>query len=400
VLCALLVIIVFVLVSSSHRNAGQQFVYLAQSFLHGHTNFQNLPPVLRGDTVLWHGRYYWPLGAFPAVLLMPFVAFFNILGKTFYIQYLQTPLIVVIIWQAYSLARKLRYKSFDSILIGIIYLVGTPVIGISIASGSTYFAHIVVTCLLLWCLNEYWGKKRWWLLGSLTGCLLLTRATSAAVGIFLILELWRNSPKEHRQRLMAWLSLLGPIIAAVTLQLAYNFARFHNLREQGYSIQILSNPGLIQARSYGLFSLLHVPANLYYMLINAPTPVFRDNLSHVLKPPYLVPGHWGLSLFVTSPFLLYLFTLKRRAFDSQSCHLLIAAGASCLAIITYYGIGYSQFGYRYALDFLPLIFVLFLLKYRETHSYLSQGMKLLLLTSSFFNFYLLIAAIATGQLNV
>lgn len=46
----------------------QQFSYLAESFLQGKTYFL-ASPAFGYDTVFFQGKYYWPLGPFPAVLL-------------------------------------------------------------------------------------------------------------------------------------------------------------------------------------------------------------------------------------------------------------------------------------------------------------------------------------------
>ncbi len=50
--------------------------------------------------------------------------------------------------------------------------------------------------------------------------------------------------------------------------------------------------------------------------------------------------------------------------DRTNMLLGIAAGITAVPILTYYGVGVSQMGYRYALDFLPLLFLIFL---RTTH---------------------------------
>src|SRR3989338_10072579 len=67
------------LTNISSGTGGQHFSYLAQSFLDGHTYFtQNLKSW--SDTTLFNGRHYWPLGPFPALLLLPLVVIFNQLG--------------------------------------------------------------------------------------------------------------------------------------------------------------------------------------------------------------------------------------------------------------------------------------------------------------------------------
>jgi uncharacterized membrane protein len=62
-------------------------------------------------------------------------------------------------------------------------------------------------------------------------------------------------------------------------------------------------------------------------------------------------------------------------------------------IFTYYGMGWYQFGYRYSLDFMPLLFLLFMTKYRAKNKKLSSRMQILLLGAGIFNFYLLLSYI-------
>jgi hypothetical protein len=63
-----------------------------------------------------------------------------------------------------------------------------------------------------------------------------------------------------------------------------------------------------------------------------------------------------MGLFFTSPALVYVFRAKLREPLVQACW---ARTLSVLVpIITFYGIGYVQFGYRYALDFMPFLMLL------------------------------------------
>ena len=58
-----------------HETEANNYVYLAQAFLQGHTWIHW--PGLRIDALLWHGRYYVIEAPVPALLLLPFVALFG-----------------------------------------------------------------------------------------------------------------------------------------------------------------------------------------------------------------------------------------------------------------------------------------------------------------------------------
>ena len=65
---------------------------------------------------------------------------------------------------------------------------------------------------------------------------------------------------------------------------------------------------------------------------------------------------WGTSLFLSTPVVVYAFGAPWREILAQAsaCAVLLIAVPPFL----YYNTGYLQTGYRYALDFLPFLFVL------------------------------------------
>ena len=380
-------ILLFLVIISFIFRSGQQFSDLAQAFLHGHLNFLSPIGGLGQDPVLYHGRIYWDEGPFPAVLLMPFVGFFDIFHLPFYQGSLQWILVLGVMYFVFRLARLLDYSPEDSMVLALGFMLGSVFIGVATLSSSWFFAQVVTTFLLFWSLYEFYTHKRWWLIGVLCGLVLMTRATAAPIGIFFVLELWQTH-RIARSKLVQFAQLCLPVIGVAGLLGVYNFLRFHNPFNGGYAYQLL-HPGSAESRSLGVFSLIHVPTNLYGALLRAPLPVLRDNTSWTLKFPYIQNNNYGMSVFITSPYLLSLCMAKWSSFNSQARHLIIAIAASALLVLSYYGVGQNQFGYRYSLDFLPEVFLLFMIMYRTNHRYLSRGMKLLLLASGLVDFYLL-----------
>jgi hypothetical protein len=109
---------------------------------------------------------------------------------------------------------------------------------------------------------------------------------------------------------------------------------------------------------FGFLSLNHLPANLYVLLLKAPYPILYNPGFFVLKPPYIKADPWGMAIWFTSPLFLFLLTRFKKG------PYTISAGITTIILmlpsLLYFGIGYSQFGYRYALDFLPFLFLLLL----------------------------------------
>jgi hypothetical protein len=169
--------------------------------------------------------------------------------------------------------------------------------------------------------------------------------------------------------------------------IAYNHARFDNPFYQGYAEQLIPAHAAA-ARALGILSPRHVPGNLYALLLAGPATVRRDAVSMVLAFPYVVANPWGMSLWVTSPVLLYLLGLRYR--DSTSLLLLLNSLVIAVPILLYYGIGWRQFGYRYSLDFLPFLYYLLLRNYRQQRGDLTPGFKAVILLSAIWNLYLFV----------
>jgi len=368
----------------------EQFSLLANAFLHGHLNFLSSIGGLGQDPILWHGKIYWGEGPFPAVLLMPFVALFNIFHHFFFQGYLCWALVLGILFYIFKLARALSYSKEDSLLLAFGFMLGSVFIGVASVSSSWFFAQVLTTFLLFWSLYEFYCRKhkRWWLLGVICALILMTRSTAAPVIIFFGLELWQTT-RTTRQKLKKFAQLSSPVLVAVILLGLYNFLRFHSPFNGGYMHQVLY-PSSAESRSYGVFSLIHIPTNLYSALLRTPDPVLRTTTSWTLKFPYIKNNVYGMSIFVTSPYLLYFFSNKWSSFNSRARNLLVAALVSSLLVFSFYGVGLLQFGYRYSLDFLPELFLVFMIVYRKNHRNLSRGMKILLIGSGVFNFYLLL----------
>ncbi len=138
---------------------------------------------------------------------------------------------------------------------------------------------------------------------------------------------------------------------------AYNQRRFHSFFETGYNYSKATFPTSTNLQ-YGQYSLTHIPANLYSFLVMPPDPLQADNSGFILKFPYLKANPWGMAIWFTSPLflvLLYKFRKGKYTLSSAASFFVIL-----IPVVTYYSIGFSQYGYRYALDFLPFLFLILL----------------------------------------
>jgi hypothetical protein len=381
------ILLLSIMATSLVVEGSQQFSELAQAFLHGQTHFLTSIGGLGEDPIRYHGHVYWGEGPFPAVLLMPFVAAFALFHLFFYQGYLQWLLILGILLLIFKLARHCSYTKEDSLILMFGFALGSVFIGVICTSSSWFFAQVLTTFLLCLSLYIFYCYRKWWLLGILCALILMTRMTAAPIFLFFGLELWRST-KDLHQKTVRLVQLCLPMLVALCLLGLYNTIRFHSPFNGGFAYQLVA-PVAAQSRSYGVFSPVHIPLNLYDALLGAPITVLRNGGSWILRFPYIRNNPFGMSIFITSPYVLYLFTTKRSSLDAQARNLLVAILVSAVLVFSYYGAGLDQFGARYTLDFMPELFLLFMLVYRTNHKRISGGMRTLLLGAGVTNYYLL-----------
>lgn len=383
-------LLLVVIICSFFIEGSQQFPMLAQSFLHGKLHFLSPIGGVGQDPVLYKGKIYWSDGPFPAVILMPFVGLFSLFHHFFYLGYLTWALVIGTIYFIVRIARVLGYSKQDSYLLMLGFTLGSAYIGIIAGSNSWLFAQVLTTLLLFWVLAEFYTRqvRRWWLVGLLVGYITLTRITAAPVIVFFGLYLlFEPKEREHLRQNLAQLCL--PVIAAVGVICLYNAARFGSPINGGNAYQLISKKSAA-ARALGVFSPIHIPTNFYSAVLQGPIPVLRSTSSWSLTFPYIANNSvTGMSIFYTSPYLLQLFTNRWKDVSRTARFLLPPILLSALALFSYYGVGGLQFGYRYALDFIPELFVLFMVLYRQRHDKITTGMSWLLLGAGIINFYLL-----------
>ncbi len=345
---------------------GDHYVYLARHFVRGSLNVDDLPSIY-GDDVIWRGHKYVPFGPLPAVLLVPFLPLTRAGVPIVVAAFCLTIVNVLVFYRALERAAVADERRY---WVTLLYFAGTVYLSVTLVGISTYFAHVVVTALLLLAVYEMLGRRRLALIGILVGLAGAARLTavfslpffiwimrydSVALDVQNLTDQTMVSSPRARVLLRRLSLLLGGVALPMLLVGLYNYARFGNLFDTGFGRAEMYEPFLEKARSAGLFSLAHVPKNLFVMLLQGPQLVGGVNVP-VVHFPYIEPSPWGMGLFFTSPALVYVFRAKLKEPLVQACWL--ATLSVLVPIITYYGIGFVQFGYRYALDFMPFLLLL------------------------------------------
>jgi hypothetical protein len=323
------------------------FFYLADAFLHGRTWLDvRLGPQ---DVIIQDGRIYVPFAPFPAIALMPLVA---ITGPQVADQWesgINAALAAATVGMAWWFTGRANVRSLvDRFLLTVLLGFSTQIWWVTTRGGVWHTGQLIATILTLAILLEIWGSRRAWLIGLLAGAAFLTRAPLVfAVPFFALLlagdRIWE--PRQWPWR--TWLALAAGVLPSIAFFFWYNAVRFGSPLESGYALAVL--PEWLEAqRRLGLFSTAHIAMNIDYLFTKLPA--FSTTF------PFFQPDGLGMSIFFTSPGLLYAVRAPWR--QSRTWWL---AGAALLVLIPtllYYGGGWLQYGYRYALDSIPFVWAL------------------------------------------
>jgi hypothetical protein len=374
-----------------------QFSLLSKQFLEGKLY---LPGVV-GDAVLYEGRYYWPLGPFPALLTLPFSLFtlplFSVPMPHGILNFL---MVLAILFLITRISLKFGFSKDGGLWVSTAVVFASVFIVSALMPWSWYFSQTIAFLFGLLALDEYAGKNRVFLIGLYHSFMFMTRFTSGFGILFYVLSTFLSKhtikKKLHRLVLMSI-----PVVFAGVLLLSYNYARFHNAFDNGYTTannwETNYNFFSYESINYGLFSLMNIPTNLYYYFINVPAPVletvegFKRNIFKTeesmivhLVPPYIKVNSPGVSFFVVSPIFLLIFKNKLKSKNSRLA--LITSGFILIFLLTYYWTGWTQVGPRYMIDLLPFLLILFLESFDLKKISLKQ--KIIISMSALFNVYL------------
>ena len=340
----------FLYLTSGQRGFDKVLSQLALQFTKGHVamSIYNLPV---RDISAYYNNYYVYFGPLASILLMPFAFFF---GDNFPQITIGISAMLVSFIAVYFISKKFKFSRFDSVWLSLFFVFSTVLFSSSVINITAYQVEALGVPLILLAIWSYLTHRNSFLTGLFIALATMTRITLMFSLIFFFIELLRKKLLIKQMAIM-----LIPVVLALVLLGGYNFRRFHSVLETGYNYNISTKDFPIgeNLKYGGDKSVVHIPANLYSFLIMAPEPLLMNkNGGFVLKFPYLKVSPWGVALWFTSPLFLLLLTKFKKG------EYTISAGITTIALATpvflWYSIGYAQIGYRYALDFLPFLFLL------------------------------------------
>jgi hypothetical protein len=170
--------------------------------------------------------------------------------------------------------------------------------------------------------------------------------------IFFYLIIKNAPPEVVKDRARQWRMIARFVaipIAIGLLTLGYNYARFSSFFDFGYA----RIPGVLDEPWYrhGIFSIHSIPLNAEAMLF--------ETWRRIDRFPYFTPTGFGGSIFLSSPFLIYLFRTGARDATLKTLAW-VAVSILTLTLWLHGNPGGWQISYRYAMELLPWMFLILL----------------------------------------
>lgn len=376
--CAL----VYVLVLGERRltpSPDNHFVHLAMSFLEGQLSVLGDRAPGSNDWALFEGKWYVSFPPVPAVVILPLVAIWKerTLDRLFW-----AALAGVAPALLYVLLRALRER-FDSgrrwgedVALSLLFAFGTVFFFVAVQGAVWFAAHVVAVSLLMLYALFSLDAKRPLLAGLMLGLCFMTRPNTCVAVLLFTIEALRvarrsDAPSADEsalvwKRIFVWLRgvrwsvfaksavlFAAPILFVGALAMWMNAARFHDPFEFGHRYLQIAWSARIER--WGLFNYHYLSKNLAVFLAALPW------LS--AHAPYVTVSRHGLALWVTTPNLLW--SLWPKSVNATMVALFAASAAVCIFNLLYQNSGWVQFGYRFALDYMPFLFALLALSKRR-----------------------------------
>ena len=209
--------IVFSLFSALAPTSLDNYVLLADAWLHGHLWVAHLPgPWI--DAMPYHGRYYIIEAPAPAILLLPFVAIF---GTSTNQTVLGVALAAISAFGVWRLSEYLGLSRWLSVLLVAFLSFGTS-LGFCAAYGAVWFvAHLSAVAFTMLALAEIYGSERGWVVSLWAVLAALSRyPLILALPVYAVLLYLRT---RSTSVLFGYCALLIPAVVAYA---AYNYARW------------------------------------------------------------------------------------------------------------------------------------------------------------------------------
>ena len=308
-------------------------------------------------------QYIVPYAPLPAFLITP-LSFLtgNLIDQTLFTIILGSLIPIVTFMNIFLITKSKQISLLSALFAGL----GTNLWFNSVV-GSSWYLGQVASCLML--SIAIWAeisKKSAVLSGVFLGLAYLGRPhVLLSIPFFVFIN-----AKNDKQKTI---KLALGIIPSLVINAIYNWVRFGVIWDKGYTLI----PGVLSEPWYekGIFHISYIPRHIEAVFVRLP--LLQNTF------PYLKPDYIGMAIWVTSPLFIILFKTDTK--NRLSILSIIASLLIFIPIAMHGTIGFTQFGYRFAIDFYPFLFLLVGLVIKK--SGIKPSYILLLIFSIVINFW-------------
>ena len=338
----LLSFVILWLSGEGHPTCFDYYVRLSDAFLHGRLYLLEQPSWLN-ELIPCDGGFYVVYPPFPAVVMIPVVAVFGAgLNQTLVSVFVGSLGVVMACVVAKDIG---NVEGSMHVWSAVLFGFGTIFWYLASVGSAWYLAHVMSVFFLFMAIHETLNRERPLLVGLLVGASYWCRLPTILTLVFFAVMIVFNHRCSVSKAMLSLLKMFAGASFFVGLNMLYNFSRFGTPFDAAYWLipGILDEPWF----SEGLFSLSYITCNLATILTGLP--VFSPEL------PFVLPRWTGMAIWVTTPAFIYTFLSDRKETITWACWLAIMAVA---AVIFCKGCSGWGFGYRYAMDFYPFLYIL------------------------------------------
>ena len=314
---------------------------LAEAFVHGRYWLTTDPPWLNELLTCGDGRWCVAYPPLPAILAIPLLFLGTATAQDVVSQVCggASAGVLYLALRAYGAPRWIALTG------ALLSAFGTTLFFTSVDGRSWYAAHAVA---MLWTSVAFLIASRGgpgWGIGAAVGLAALARLpVAAAVPALALLAAHRSGIPFPR----TFARIVAGGVPFLLLYLGYNLLRWGTVTDAGYA-RLTEGDFFFD---HGLFSLSYLPRHIYAMFMEPPD--FVPNVWYFLRPRFV-----GMSLFLTTPALLYVFAglhdVRRSAIVAATA---LAAALALLPDVTHGTVGFAQLGYRFSIDAQPFLIAL------------------------------------------
>ncbi|MBM4270449.1 MAG: hypothetical protein FJ144_28230 [Deltaproteobacteria bacterium] len=334
-------------------------VLLANAFVNGRID---LPQLSWLELAEWKGKFYTVFPPAPALVLTPFALVWGEATDQAYFSIAMGSLNVAL---CYATLRTLFKSRALAVWVSLLHAFGTIHWYHAQVGSGWYFAHIVaITFLWLALLASLHGRHFFWS-GLFVGAAFLARLPTIFAALFFPIYFFSDFiTLDGRRSRIHWrngLAFSAGVLPGLLGYYLYNYLRFGTFEDVGYTLVLHPrDPSYI----HGFLSLRYVPIHLREMFATMP---------RVLPgPPYFAPSVFAMAIWIATPALVLMF--RAPLFSRLTAASVVASLAIAAPNLMHGGNGFTQFGYRHTLDFLPFLLLLIAAGMRERVGWIAASL--------------------------